>query len=131
MKVSRSTYSLLLSMIALAGCQMTEAASENALLTTPDEQVLSKIQEAIAPYFNGQRIPLSPSTFTRSPELIIDQQRLDNQGNAKNDMDVTRPTEGSGVRFWLKKQGTDCYIEHEKSGQRVSLSNVDCYNSKE
>ncbi len=102
---------------------------QDARLDNPDAQQLKILQSAIAPFMNGQIIPLSESVFTQSSELVIGARRLNRQGQAINDKDIQLPTQGSGDRFFLKLQADKCYLLHEQSGSFVELRGLSCISA--
>jgi hypothetical protein len=113
----------------LSACNSTEQMSTNAMLSQALDENVEAIQDAIAPFFNGARIPLAYDVFTRSSELVIDKRSvLDNAGNVINGKDIRLPGDGSasGQRFLLKSSNTQCFLVHEASGARLDLKLVNC-----
>lgn len=121
---------LLSCLATTTACHTTVSAQGDALLVSPSREELSVIEDAIAQFYSGKRIPLSTSTFTNSSALVIDLNRLNDRGQPKNDMDATRPTTPQGQRFWLKKQGEQCLLVHEQTNKNVPLPGVNCQLSK-
>lgn len=111
---------------ASTACQTTSYAADNAVLIAPSSETIRLLEDAIAPFFNGRRIALSKTTFVNSSELVIDLNRLNSHGQPKNDLDATRPTSPQGDRFWLRKRGAQCVLEHEQTSKRVDLPGVNC-----
>lgn len=120
----------ILTVVTLLGaCKSTEHVPTNAILSEALDKNVEAIQDAIAPFFNGARIPLAYDVFTRSSQLVIDKRTvLDNAGNVINGKDITLPGDGSasGQRFFLKSANTQCFLVHEASGARLDLALVNC-----
>jgi len=123
----------------LSACKSTDKIAVDARLLEPSEQNVQAIQDAIAPFFNGSRIPLAYDVFTRSSELVIDQRRiLDRAGNVINGKDITLPGDGnvSAQRFLLKISQTNdmnegCFLVHEASGMTINLALLECVPAEE
>jgi hypothetical protein len=125
----KKTLGILTIVTLLGACKSTEQMTNDAMLSQALDKNVEAIQDAIAPFFNGARIPLAFDVFTRSSELVIDKRTvLDKAGNVINGKDIRLPGDGSasGQRFLLKSSNTHCFLVHEASGARLDLELVNC-----
>ncbi|GGF78601.1 hypothetical protein [Alteromonas lipolytica] len=110
--------------LALAsGCaptsvQPAQPATVTALSTSQKQQ----LETVISDWFGGVKVTLADNAFTDSSSVSIERrEHLDNQGN---------PIEGrhnnAVYSFSLLKQGQDCWLQNERTSQKVLLNGITC-----
>lgn len=107
-----------------SACQTTSAqADQPALLSNPGAEVGAELSAAIGHLAGFAKVTLAERDFTTSSVLVVERRhQFDNKGELIQGRDLEMPQ-----RFrLLTNSAGQCWLLHEKSGQRSLLAKARC-----
>jgi len=118
---------LLLALVVLVGCQITQAQQPvNALLETQSTKTRVLLEQAIGNLLNSQPVKLADDVFTLSSTVIIERSHsIDGFGRLIDERDL-KPIDS----FTLLLQSNKCLLKHEQTNVVIQLLDIECIASK-
>lgn len=110
--------------LLLTGCQSPASTLQAmpALLTSTDTGAQAEITSAVSAALGGVPVTLSPTAFTQSSRLYIDQGALRNGQSRVQEGKML----GSPRRFELFRHGGDCFLAGPDTEVLTPLRHVQC-----
>jgi len=110
-------------LVSLVACRTASARPDMAaLVAEPGAESRAELAAAVGAALGGVPVRLSDDAFTRESTLVLERARqrdpsgLPAQGRER----------GVPERFRLVKNGADCVLIHERTGQRFTLRETTC-----